>query len=367
MTLTNYWWLLIWLATMGIGLAATCPQQPVQVLGRTEYRWGMGAAILLASPYVIWAMNRSNFGDSEVYRKTFLEVPRSLGELPAYLSEHTKDQGFSVLTALIKTVIGNNDKLFFLIIAIFQMFCIVYFFRKYSTNFLFSMFMFIASTDYLSWMFNGMRQFIAVCAALLAFDLLMKKKYIPAICVILLVSQIHGSALIMLPILLVIQGKAWNRKTLLMLVAVITCVFFIDQFTSVLNDTLAETQYSDIVTNEIWVNDDGTNTLRILFYSIPAILSLIGRKYLKQADSPEINLCVNCAVVTSILYILSGVSSGIYVGRLPIYTTLPGYVVVPWLIDHIFSKELAGFVKMGMVGVFLVFFYYQLHVAWGTI
>lgn len=64
MTLTNYWWLLLWLAIAGGAMAVFCPRQQVQVLGTTEERWSWGAVLVVACPYVIWAMNRSWFGDS---------------------------------------------------------------------------------------------------------------------------------------------------------------------------------------------------------------------------------------------------------------------------------------------------------------
>ena len=64
MTLTNYWWLLIWLVVAGGLLSIMVPKRPVQVYGETEYRWSWSAAILLACPYAVWCMNRSGFGDS---------------------------------------------------------------------------------------------------------------------------------------------------------------------------------------------------------------------------------------------------------------------------------------------------------------
>ena len=67
---------------------------------------------------------------------------------------------------------------------------------------------------------------------------------------------------------------------------------------------------------------------------------------------------VNCTAITAVLYAISGVASGIYGGRLPIYTTLAGYVAVPWMIDHIFTESSARIVKMGFVLVYLVFFYF---------
>lgn len=146
--------------------------------------------------------------------------------------------------------------------------------------------MFVASTDYMSWMFNGMRQFIAVSITLGAFSYILEKRYVPVIGLILLAATIHGSALLMLPLVFVIQGRAWNRRTLMLIAAVCGAILFMGQFTDVLDNLLAETQYSDIVTNEIWQNDDGTNLLRVLFYSIPALLALWGHRYVEQADSP---------------------------------------------------------------------------------
>lgn len=368
MTLTNYWWLLIWLFTVGIFLHAFAQKETVFVAGKKEERWSWFAAIALVIPYVIWAGFRTDyFGDTALYRRTYRDVPASIGQIMQYLTEHTKDQGFSALMIALKSILGNSDILFFLLVATFQMFAIVYIYKKYSSNYWISMFLFIVSTDYLSWMHNGIRQFLAVTMIFACFGLMLKRKYVPLIGVILLASTIHGSALMMLPIVFIIQGKAWNKKTLLLVAAIVVAIAYIDVFTPFLDEMLAETQYSDLVTNEIWTNDDGTNILRVLVYSVPAILSLLGRKYVDDADNPVINLCVNCSIITMALYFLASVSSGIYIGRLPIYTTLMGYIAVPWLIDHIFTKRSAQIIYLGMIGAFLVFFYYQMHFTWGVV
>ena len=88
MTLTNYWWLLIWLVLVGGLLVVVVPKKPVQVLDKTEYRWSWGASLLLACPYVIWAATRVNFGDTEVYRKMFRDMPTLGKALGEYLAEH---------------------------------------------------------------------------------------------------------------------------------------------------------------------------------------------------------------------------------------------------------------------------------------
>lgn len=337
------------------------------VRGKQEYRWKWFPVVLLVAPYVIWASNRAYFGDTETYRRGFLSIPMSLTEFPAYMVDQSKDVGFAALSFVLKQVLGNQDVLFFFLIATFQMFCVAYFFRKYSPNFLLCFFMFVASTDYLSWMFNGMRQFIAVCITLLCFGLILKKKYVAAMIVVCLASTVHGSALLMLPVLFVVQGEAWNKRTLWMAIAIAVAVTFVEQFTSILGDVLADTQYSTMLKDEIWTTDDGTNMLRVLFYSIPAIMAFLGRKHIQRANDPVINLCTNYGIVTALFYVLSAFTSGIYMGRLPIYTTFPGYVVTVWLLERMFTRDSVRIAKGMLIGVYLVFFYYQMHIGWGLL
>ena len=343
------------------------PKKQVMSGGMREERWKITPTVILAAPYVIWATFRERFGDTEMYRRGFLKTSDKITDIFSVISEETKDIGYSIFTIVFKALLGNSDILFFLIIAIIQIICIVHFFKKYSSNYWLSFFLFIVSTDYLSWMFNGIRQFIATALILVATDMLIQKKYSMMVGLILLASTFHGSALIMLPIMFIVQGKAWNRKTLAFMVLSMLAIVYVEQFTPLLNEALSETQYSDMMTNEIWVADDGTNILRVLVYSVPALLSLVGMPYLKKYSNRTIDICVNCSIVTMMIYLLASVTSGIYIGRLPIYTTLQGYVAVPWLIRNMFDEKSAQIVNFIMMGAYLLFFYFQLHMGWGVL
>ena len=355
---------LIWLFVAGFILIYAFPKKQERLLGMTVSRWDYLPAIILVLPLAMWAGFRGNVADTTLYRKMFLEESRGLMDIPAVLFSDGKDTGFTALTIFLKSFIGNNDRLYFTVFAVFQMACICLVFRKYSSDFWISIFLFVASTDYASWMFNGMRQFIAVCMIFGCFDLVVKKKYIRMILVILLASLIHGSALMMIPIIFIVQGKPWNFKTILLMLATVIIVLFIDRFTPILQDMLADTQYSDVMGNEIWAVDDGTNIIRVLVYSMPAIISLVGRKYLDQANNTAINICVNCSIVTAALYAVSAVTSGIYIGRLPIYTTLMGYMSLPWLIKHMFDRDSARLVKVAMIVLYVAFYCYQMFFTW---
>lgn len=68
MTLTNYWWLLIWMFTGTAFFAVFMPKREEIVLGKREMRWTPLAAVLAVLPYIIWAGFRGdNFGKMELF------------------------------------------------------------------------------------------------------------------------------------------------------------------------------------------------------------------------------------------------------------------------------------------------------------
>ena len=363
---TSYWYPLIWIFAAGLVLYKM-PKKTEFVGGQPVQRWYWFTALLLVLPYILWAGYRNNFIDTRTYIQTFNSVPSSVSLIPAYLEVNDKDRGFSVLMIIFKSLGVRTYRSFFMIIAVFQMVCLVYTLRRYSENFWISMFLFVASTDYLSWMQNGIRQFIAVTMIFASFGLMLRRKYVLFTLIVLLASTIHGSALLMLPFAYVMSGPALNRKTLLMIFGVALLVPFIDSLMPMLESVLADTQYDDIMTNDIWTNDDGTNLIRVLVYSMPALVALLGRNYIRDNRDPAVNACINASMITTAMYLVSSVTSGIYIGRIPIYTTLHGYMVLPWLIDQIFEKQSARLIKVLMVVFYLAVHYYQMEINWGLL
>lgn len=142
-------------------------------------------------------------------------------------------------------------------------------------------------------------------------------------------------------------------------------VLFIDRFTTILDDMMQETQYASMVSDWTEWGDDGTNGLRVLVYSMPTVLSLVGLRYIRAENDPVINLCTNMSIVSTGLYIISMFTSGIFIGRLPIYASLYNYILLPWEIDHMFEDRSKKLVSGIMVGCYLVFCWYQMNVAWG--
>lgn len=369
MTLTNYWWLLIWIFGAGVFFFFVRPQRSEMVLGKQEWRWNIPAALLLIFPLICWAGFRSNtFGDTSSYEFLYDQMPTSISQWGTYLDGITKDKGFSVLGLIIKTFAGNSTIMYFLVIAAIQMVCIALVFRRFSCDYWLSIFIFVAATDYISWVHNGIRQFTAVAMIFAATELLLKKKYVSTILIILLASTLHQSALLMIPIIFIIQGKAWNKKTLLCIAASIIVLLFVDQFTNILDNLLSDTQYTNVVSDWEELNDNGTNPLRVLVYSIPTIFSIIGFKFIKKANDPVINLTVNAGIISTALYVISMGTSGVFMGRLPIYVSMYSMcILLPWEIKNIFTKRSASLIKILLLSGLVVFFYYQMHFSWGLL
>lgn len=365
--MSQYIFILVWLSVMGIFGSIMPGERYENILGKRELRTTWIFATCTFIPVVIMASLRKNIGDTYAYELMFDDIPNTIDGLLSYLPQVTKDKGFTVLSGLIKIVFGNNTTIYFCILAIIQSIALIYIYRKYSTSYWISIFLFIASTDYLSWMFNGVRQFTAVCIIFAATPLMLKKKWIPLIITILFAATIHGSALLMLPIVFIVQGKAWNKKTIGFIAVCIVVLVFTDQFTNILDTLLSDTQYTNVVSDWQGLNDDGTNIIRVLVYSIPMILAFIGRKWLEIEDDSVMNLCTNMSIVTSGLYLVSAVTSGVFLGRLPIFTSLYGYILLPYMIEKMFTKDSARLVKIVMIGLYLVFYYYQIHFTWALI
>lgn len=339
----------------------------VKNYGNREIRYGWLPVLALAIPLIYLAGTRVNyllnFGDTSAYLAGFNESSTSVIAVLNSVTDETKDAGFLVLTAILKKVLGERDVIYFTIIAAVCLMCVMYTYKKYSCNFIISSFLFIASADYLQWTFNGIRQFIPASILFACVGLIIKKKYVPLLVIILILSTIHATAVLMIPMIFIAQGKALNKRTMLFAVVVILSIAFLDQFTDLITNLMENTQYSGEV--DQYLSTEGTSVQRILVYSFPAVLAIIFKKWIDETNNPVINLAANMSFVTALSYILSGFTSGMFLGRIPIYFSMYNYILLPWIVERAFTKNSARLIYIVMIILYMVFYYYQVHITWG--
>ncbi len=333
----------------------------------SDYKPGLLFTVLVFLPLILlsgyrgWEFARV-YGDTGAYIGMFQINPSSINEALKDIDWDSKYPGFILFISFIKQFISNEYRVFFIIVAVVQGLSIALTYRYYRANVVLCAFLFFASTDYMSWMMNGVRQFLAVSILFACFPLIQKKKIAVFIVIALLLFTIHRSALIVIPLYLAALGKPFNKKTLIILLLCLTAIVFTGQFTNMMDDSLQNTAYSHMVSE--FDGDDGTSILRALVYSVPAILAIAFRRQISDDTPGIIKISINMSLFTAGLYFLSVPISGIYMGRVPIYFSLFNYILLPWELKHFFKENTYKILSIAMIILYFLFYCFQMH-EWG--
>lgn len=360
------WYLFVFLLILYWVAKVANQSYPVFIAGEYElrYKWFSALAVIAVLTYVA-ATRHPKFIDTWSYYSHYIRESGTWESIVSIYHGEGKDKGFYIFTAIIKALVGNHPQVYFAIVAGFCLLCVVSIYRKYSCNFFITIFLFLASSDYVQWTHNGIRQFMAVSMTFAATDLLLKKRYLPYFCVVLFASLFHATALIMIPVSFVVMGKPWNSKTVLFIMAVLIAVTSLDSLTGAITALMESTQYAGDV--DSLLATEGTNYLRVLVFCIPPLMALLFRRHLSLANVPIISLAVNMSIVSMGAYVISMFVSGIFIGRVPIYFSLYNYILLPWLIDRAFEKSSAKLIYLAVMGCYMAFYYYQMHIVWGAV
>ena len=362
--MTIYVFMLIWVIIFGILANVTSKTVCVDSENMIyEQRVNLFFALMTFSVIIFFASLRSSVADTGAYISMFKSYPSDLSQIDGLLNGVAKRYpGFLVLTVLLKKFTSDYN-VWLTIIAVISGICVMIPLYKYSSNFGVSAFLFMASCQF-SWMFNGMRQFLVASIIFACTGLVLRKKFIPYAIIVCLLSTIHTSALILIPMYFIVTGEPWNKRTMLFVGGIILAILFTSKFTGMLEDVVENTDYATSMV-EFKETDDGTSIMRIAVESVPVIIAFVYRNRIKDKLTPIIKLSINMSLVASGLYVISKIArSGIMLGRLPIYFSMYNLILLPWLIKNIFNKEEKRLVYYIMVVLYIAFFYYQMVVAW---
>ncbi len=355
MTLANItsYDLLIWLAICWLFSRIYPVQRPEYQFGKYEWRYKPLFAILIFMPVFIMTVYGPVRSDTFLYLHGFRNTSSSFAGVWEE-AIHSNRPGFIIFERSIKHLFGNNETMYRIFIALVHSIPIIYVLRKYSVNYLFSIYVFIATTLHLSWMMNGLRQFMAVTIIFAATPWIVQKKYIRSIIVILIAASFHRTALVMLPVIFIVQGKAWNWKTIAYSIAIVGLTYIFSQNASAFDTAAGIVGYSTQAVRE-W-GDDGTHPIRVLVNAVPMIMAFVYRHRFSVEENPIINMSVNMSVITTGIYVVAMVTSGVLTGRMPIYTSLYNLILLPYIITHAFVGEKKRIMIAVTMGLFFLYF-----------
>ena len=358
-----HWYLFVFLFVLYAIAREGNQRYQVYVAGEYEgrYRWFTVLMIVAVLSYVA-AMRSDRIGDTTAYLRTYINAQPTWNAVVNAINGTGKDKGFSILVPILKMLIGDRPRFFLGVIACFSILCVFYTYRRHSCNLFITAFLFLASGEYVMWTHNGMRQFIAVSMIFAATNLLLKKRYVLYTAVVLLASTFHASALIMLPVILVVQGRAWNIRAIAMLLVIFALSASTELLNEFLLDVMENSQYSGDI--DALMATEGTNPFRVAVFAVPPLMALVFRKQILELDVPIINLSVNMSIVSMGVFVISMFTSGIYIGRMPVYFSLYNYLLIPWIIERFFEKHSAKLVYLIAVCCYMFYYYYQMHIVW---
>ena len=214
------------------------------------------AFLILAMPVFFIGM-RTNYVDTKGYIAGFEAFPTEWWGVQIQLA-NSKGTGWIIYQWIIKKLFTKSGNTFIFITALIQGYAILKFYYKYSRDYSYSILLFFLSCSFVN-MMNGIRQFMAVSLILFFSDYIFEKKYLKFLIVVLIASRIHPSAIVWIPAMFIIQGEAWNWKTIAFSLAMVMAVIFVDTFTNLLEDSLAETAYAGYT--DQFAQDDGSNIM----------------------------------------------------------------------------------------------------------
>lgn len=306
---------------------------------------------------------RTNYVDTKAYISGFNEISKNFSDVYGSLSG-SKNPGWLIYEWIIKFFFTENANAFLMITAIIQAGALLKFYYKYSSDYVYSVLLFFLSMNFAMGMMNGIRQFLAISLILYFSDYIFDRKYLKFLIVVLIAYFIHSTAIIWAVGIFVIQGKPWNTKVIICIVLSVFAILFVDQFTNLLDEGLEATNYSGYT--QQFSSDDGSNPMHTAIYAVPVLIAFWKRKRIEEFDNKNLNIMINISVLTFAISLVANFTSGILIGRMPIYFGVFNYALLPLLFDKAFDKKDGSIMKVLCVAGYVCYALYYMNNSWGS-
>ncbi len=353
-----YLFIILWIVIVGFMSKTYYVTEKID--DREEKRCNYTYSILMFSVIIVFTGLRSSVGDTYAYIKAFNNLDVESISVASIFKNDSGYQLFSSFGYVIKKYISNDPAFYLFAIALISGTCTMIGYRRYSCDYTFSLVLFMLSGKFV-WMMNGIKQFAAAAIMFMVMKYITaeNKKYRYFI-YLLIAYLIHPSAVLLLPVYFIVKGKTWSPKILVTIALAILAVTFVGEFTNFLDFATEDTVFDGSVKQ--FSEDDGSNIMRFFVAAVPPILAFIKKKEVEEINSPIINVMINMSVISACCYLVATFTSGILMGRVPIYFELSGFALIPWLLDNVYEEKDRKVFKIICIACYCIFFYFQV---WG--
>ena len=353
-----YWSMMIVSGVIGL-LCYGMPSKKVIVEGQETTRVRIGFVVVFVAYIVFFIGFRDRVLDTGTSITSFKSMPTDFTELFIYLEAIDNGKVFYFLSAVFKMFISDNYYAWLFFLALVSCGCLFRTLYKYSVDFPLTAYLFIANATF-TWLLNGTRQFLVVCVLFGFADWIIEGKKIRYILLTLVLSTIHSSAIFMVVIVLFISVNDIFTKKMLFFVAVtVIGTYYSDQVFDFLSESSESLNYADTMGV-----DGGASILHLIIASVPIVIVLLNYRNVKRIAPQSIKLAINMNLVGICFYFAATFTNGVLVGRMPIYFTVYGLYLLPWVIRNCFTKRSRKVVWVLCAISYFICFYYQMCIAW---
>lgn len=300
------------------------------------------------------AAQRTGIGDTANYINIFRRVPNEWSAFKDYV-DWNGEWGFYLLNYLIKCVIGNNISIYLFLTSLVIIAPIVYFFYKNTGDAELCVLIYILSGAYVSGM-NGVRQAFVAGVFIFSYKMIRNKRYVWYVLLCLVVSTIHTSALVLIPMIWILNMKAWRKGTYGMLGITFVLYIAYPLFAGVLTHMLAGSTYEGYSNGIQNFTNGGANVLRAVILLFPIIWSYVYSVRLEQRYE-LFGMVLNASVLNFMFMLLATVRSWIF-ARFCVYFNPFSILLLVWCIEV--SGKNKKILYPACLGVYSIYFYYEM-------
>lgn len=316
--------------------------------------WNDYAYLLLVLALVLFAGLRTSYNDTWNYISGFRNAP-TLTEFfadPENLNPFTNPL-FYFYESLLKELTNNAQILIFTTSAFTQV-CFIWFLKRYSNNFTFSIFIYFALGTF-TVSLGAMKQVLAMAILTLAFPHLEKKHWLRYFLIVIVAMLVHTYALcfVVLPLF---SRRPWKLFTYIFIVVM---VFLMMNFEEVISEFMEQANDLGKTLADYEVFDDHTiNIFRLAVYAVPPIISFAFQKWIFADSTKTDNILIHMSII-SFAFMCMGTQSGANMfARMAHYFEIGTICCLPNMLQKTFNEHSYRLVSTVAVVCFLGFFIY---------
>lgn len=260
----------------------------------------------------------SDVGSDALVYKNFFQIVSNYNLLDL-IRLNSFEIGFKILTKFCSLFCNYN--LYIFIITFISLFGFYFFIKKYSNNYLMSIFLFIVANIYI-YLFCTIRQTVAISILLVSIKYVFTNEKIKFILLVLLAASFHKTALIFMPVYLLkwIDINKIGIKKIIILYLII--FIFKRQIVSLFINFFYSSYNNHIISG-------GGYFLLLILIVLAAFIYYFVNK--KKLYNNEVKLFYNIYLV-SILFQILATSQG-YINRITLYFMIPLIILLPKIIQ----------------------------------